>query len=161
MKRWCKALGGSGSKRRASACRRAGSASAGTLLRAPRHLPPLRSKRAALNAGTSSRGNHGRALQIQMAGRQLIDTGFGGRYFEAQMGELPGRRTRQGKLKGADVAQADAAVDLKISQREKQTSRKAPTFDAIRARQLKLSSAPTKHEAELMVVAAVCDNDRR
>ena len=96
-----------------------------------------------------------------MAGKQLIDTCFGGRYSEAQMGELPGRRTRQGKLKGADVAQADAAVDLKISQREKQTSRKAPTFDAIRARQLKLSSAPTKHEAELMVVAAVCDNDRR
>ena len=60
-----------------------------------------------------------------------------------------------------DVAQAEAAVAKKRTERAKQGARKAPTEAALWRRQLVFSSAPTKHEKELAVIAAVADDERR
>lgn len=65
------------------------------------------------------------------------------------------RRAFKGVLSGADKAQADAAVDMKMNERKKQTTRKGPSLGEILLREQKWSSEPTRHETELAKKQAV------
>ena len=71
------------------------------------------------------------------------------------------KRTFQGSLKRADDAPANAAVDIKLHEHEKQAARKTPSKEAVRERQLKFCSESTKNEKELAIIGQVTDEDRR
>jgi hypothetical protein len=122
-------------------------------------VAPLRSERSLMAAGSKNKGNHSTLAQVHKAGVQMLRVTK--KYTPPLMSTVAGRRRHQGKLKRADAAQADAAVDLKLSERAKQTSRKAPSALTLRQRQLKLCSEPTKHEKELAIIGQVTDEDRR
>ena len=119
----------------------------------------LRSERAFMIAGSKSKGNHSTLAQVQKAGEQMLAAVR--KYTPAHMSALSGRRAYYGCLKRTDVAQAEAAVAKKRTERAKQGARKAPTEAALRKRQLTFSSVPTKHEKDLAVIAAVADDERR
>lgn len=118
----------------------------------------LRTERSQMSAGSKNKGNHSTLAQVNKAGEQMIKLMAG--YRPSRMAELAGRRTHQGALKGADVAQAEAAVDMKLDERAKQTARKAPSTEILRERELKHGSALKKHEKELAVIVEVTAEDR-
>jgi hypothetical protein len=119
----------------------------------------LRSERAFMIAGSKSKGNHSTLAQVQKAGDQMLAAVR--KYTPAHMSALSGPRTYHGCLKRTDVAQAEAAVAKKRTERAKQGAWKAPTEAALRRRQLAFSTVPTKHVKELAVIAAVADDERR
>ena len=122
-------------------------------------VAPLRQERSAMAAESRNKGNHSTLAQVQKAGEQMLDVMQ--KYSTQRMKDVAGRRTFQGSLKRADDAQANAAVEMKMHEREKQAARKTPSKEAVRERQLKFCSESTKHEKELAIIEQVTDEDRR
>jgi len=119
----------------------------------------LRSERSLMSSDSKNNGNHHTLAQIHKAGEQML--GLIEKYSCANMSDVGARRAYHGDLKGADDAQAEAAVDMKLEERMKQAARKTPSALVLRKRQLELSSNPTKHEKELAIIGRVTDDDRR
>ena len=119
----------------------------------------LRSERALMIADSKSKGNHSTLAQVQKAGEQMLAAVK--KYAPAHMSALSGRRTYHGCLKRTDVAQAEAAVAKKRTERAKKGTRRASTEAALRRRQLAFRSAPVKYETELEVIVAVTGDERQ
>ena len=118
----------------------------------------LRSARAGLAAHSKNNRNQSIREQVNKAGEQMLCQMR--KYEPENMLQATARRAFKGVLSGADKAQADAAVDMKMNERKKQTTCKGPSLGEILLREQKWSSEPTRHETELAKKQAATTEDK-